>query len=142
MTRTFLDAGILIAVVRGQAKEAARALAILEDPERCFLTSDVLRIEVLSKAISYQRSAGVALYACYVARDQSIPVSAALVAHASLEACACGLAALDALHLTCAKAGGAEECITTENPTQPLFRATGMVITPLILPSLKMSYPT
>jgi len=89
-----------------------------------------------------QRSAGVALYACYVARDQSIPVSAALVAHASLEACACGLAALDALHLTCAKAGGAEECITTENPTQPLFRATGMVITPLILPSLKMSYPT
>src|SRR5215510_1037806 len=69
---TFLDAGILIAVVRGQAKEAARALAILEDPERCFLTSDVLRIEVLSKAISYQRSAGVALYACYVARDEDV----------------------------------------------------------------------
>src|SRR5215475_14995279 len=87
---TFLDAGILIAAVRGQAKEAARALAILEDPERSFLTSDFLRMEVLPKAIYYQRPAEVA------------------------------------------KAGGAEEFITTENPTQPLFRVTGIVITPLI----------
>ena len=134
MTRTFLDAGILIAVVRGQAKEAARALAILEDPERSFLTSDFLRMEVLPKAIYYQRSAEVALYERYFARAQSIPISAALVAQAYLEACACGLAALDALHLTFAKAGGAEEFITTENPTQPLFRATGIVITSLILP--------
>jgi predicted nucleic acid-binding protein len=142
LTRTFLDAGILIAAVRGQAKEAARALAILEDPERSVLTSDFLSMEVLPKAISSQRSAEVALYERYVARAHSIPVSAALVAQASLEACACGLAVLDALHLTCAKAGGAEEFITTDNPTQPLFRATGMVITPLILPSLKMSSPT
>jgi len=134
LTRTFLDAGILIAAVRGQEKEAARALAILEDSERSFLTSDFLRMEVLPKAIYYQRSAEVALYERYFARAQSIPISAALVAQAYLEACACGLAALDALHLTFAKAGGAEEFITTENPTQPLCRATGIVITPLILP--------
>ena len=51
MTRTFLDAGILIAAVRGQEREAAHALAILEDPERSFLTSDFLRMEVLPKAI-------------------------------------------------------------------------------------------
>jgi predicted nucleic acid-binding protein len=134
LTRTFLDAGILIAAVRGQEREAVRALAILEDPERNFLTSDFLRMEVLPKAIYYQRPAEVALYERYFARAQSIPVSAALVAQAYTEACAFGLAALDALHLTFAKAGGAEEFITTEHPTQPLFRVTGIVITPLLLP--------
>jgi predicted nucleic acid-binding protein len=134
LTRTFLDAGILIAAVRGQKEEATRALAILEDPERSFLTSVFLRMEVLPKAIYYQRPAEVALYERYFARAQSISVTEALVAQAHAEACAFGLAALDALHLTFAKAGGAEEFITTENPTQPLFRVTGIAIKPLILP--------
>ena len=111
MTRTFLDAGILIAAVRGQEKEAARALAILEDPERSFLTSDFLRMEVLPKAIYYQRPAEAALYERYFARAQSIPVSEALVAQAYMEACTFGLSALDALHITVAKTGGAEEFI-------------------------------
>ena len=76
MIRTFLDAGILIAAVRGQEREAARALAILEDPERSFLTSAFLRMEVLPKAIYYRRSAEVALYERYFARAQLISVSA------------------------------------------------------------------
>ena len=135
MIRTFLDAGILIAAVRGQEREAARALAILEDPERSFLTSEFLRMEVLPKAIYYQRPAEVALYERYFAKARSIPVSEALIAQAYTEACTFGLLALDALHLTFAKAGGAEEFITTENPTQPLFRVTGIVIKPLILPA-------
>ena len=67
-------------------------------------------------------------------RAQLIPVSEALIAQAYADACTFGLAALDALHLTFAKAGGAEEFITTENPSQPLFRVTGIVVTPLILP--------
>ena len=134
MTRTFLDAGILIAAVRGREEEAARALAILEDSERRFITSVFLRMEVLPKAIYHQRLAEAALYERYFARAQSISVTEALVAQAYAEAYTFGLAALDALHLTFAKAGGAEEFITTENPTQPLFRVTGIVIKPLILP--------
>ena len=133
MTRTFLDAGILIAAVRGQEEEATRALAILEDPERIFVTSDFLRMEVLPKAIYYQRPAEVALYERYFTKAHFIPVSAELVAQAHMEACTFGLSALDALHTTFAKAGGAEEFITTESPTTPLFRVTGMIITPLIL---------
>jgi predicted nucleic acid-binding protein len=134
LIRTFLDAGILIAAVRGQEREAARALAILEDPERSFLTSEFLRMEVLPKAIYYRRPAEVALYERYFARAQLIAASGALISQAFADACTFGLAALDALHLTFAKAGDAEEFITTENPTQPLFRVTGIVVKPLILP--------
>lgn len=131
MTRTFLDAGILIAAVRGREEEAARALAILEDPARSFLTSDFLRMEVLPKAIYHQRPAEVALYERYFSKARLIPVSAALVVQAYTETCTFGLSALDALHVTVAKTNGAAEFITTESPTTPLFRVTGIVITPL-----------
>jgi predicted nucleic acid-binding protein len=134
LIRTFLDAGVLIAAVRGQETEAARALAILEDPERSFVASDFLRMEVLPKALYYQRSAEAALYERFFSRARLIPVSAALVTQAYTEACTFGLSALDALHVTVAKAGGAEELITTERPTTPLFRVTGMIITPFAMP--------
>ena len=132
MTRTFLDAGVLIAAVRGQEDEASRALAILEDPERSFIASDFLKMEVLPKAIYYQRPAEVALYERFFSRARLISVSAALVTQAYTEACTFGLSALDALHVTVAKAGGAEEFITTERTTTPLFRVTGIVITPFL----------
>ena len=132
MTRTFLDAGVLIAAVRGQEAEAARALAILEDPERSFIASDFLKMEVLPKAIYYQRPAEVALYERFFSQARLISVSAALVTQAYTEACTFGLSALDALHVTVAKAGGAEEFITTERTTTPLFRVTGIVITPFL----------
>ena len=130
MTRTFLDAGVLIAAVRGQEEEAARALAMLEAPERSFIASDFLKMEVLPKAIHYQRPAEVALYERFFSQARLIAVSAALVTQAYTEACTYGLSALDALHVTVAKAGGAEDFITTERPTTPLFRVTGMVIIP------------
>jgi predicted nucleic acid-binding protein len=132
LTRTFLDAGVLIAAVRGQEEEAARALAILEAPERTFIASDFLKMEVLPKAIYYQRPAEVALYERFFSKADLIPVSAALVTQAFTEACTFGLSALDALHVTVAKAGGAEEFITTERTTTPLFRVTGLVITPFL----------
>jgi predicted nucleic acid-binding protein len=134
LIHTFLDAGILIAAVRGQEEEAARALAILEDPERRFVATDFLRMEVLPKAIYYQRPAEVALYERFFSKARLIPISAALITQAYTEAYTFGLSALDALHVTVAKAGGAEEFITTERTTTPLFRVTGIVIKPL--PSL------
>jgi len=132
LTRTFLDAGVLIAAVRGQEDEAARALARLEDPERSFIGSDFLKMEVLPKALYYQRPAEVALYERFFSRARLISVSTALVTQAYTEACTFGLSALDALHVTVAKAGGAEEFITTERTTTPLFRVTGIVITPFL----------
>ena len=132
MTRTFLDAGVLIAAVRGQEDEAARALALLEDPERSFIASDFLKMAVLPKALYYQRPAEVALYERFFSKADLIPISAALVIQAYAEACSFGLSALDAFHVTVAKAGGAEEFITTERTTTPLFRVTGIVITPFL----------
>ena len=129
MIRTFLDAGILIAAVRGQEDAAARALALLDDPERHFVASDFLKLEVLPKALYHRRPAEAALYERFFAKARLIPVSPALVALAYREACAFGLSALDALHIAVAKSSGAEAFITTERPGTPLFRVTGLFIT-------------
>ena len=134
MTRTFLDAGILIAAVRGRAEETRRAMAIIGDPDRSFITSKFLRLEVLPKALYYQKPAEAALYERYFTNAQFVPVSESLIDQAHTEAYTFGLAALDALHVTFAKTGGAEEFITTERPTTPLFRVTGLVIKTIILP--------
>jgi hypothetical protein len=42
VTRTFLDAGVLIAAARGSGIIPVRAHAILDDPERTFVTSDYI----------------------------------------------------------------------------------------------------
>ena len=45
------------------------------------------------------------------------------------------LAALDAFHIAAAKSCGVEEFITTERPTAPLFRVTGIIIKTITLPA-------
>jgi hypothetical protein len=51
MKRTFIDTGVLIAAARGQNDFAARAMAILDDPNREFASSIFVKLEVLPKAM-------------------------------------------------------------------------------------------
>ena len=136
MTRTFLDAGVLIAAARGIGIIPVRAHAILDDAARTFVTSEYIRMEVLPKALYHQQSQEVLLYERFFASAvQIVSPSISLLQQAYTEACTSGLAALDALHIAAAKSSGAEEFITTERPTTPLFRVTGIVIKTIMLPS-------
>jgi hypothetical protein len=49
--RTFLDANILIAAHRGEAVQKEAALRILTNPDRFFIASPFLALELLPKAI-------------------------------------------------------------------------------------------
>jgi predicted nucleic acid-binding protein len=130
VTRTFLDTGILIAAARGTGSMAVRAHSILDDPTRTFTTSDYIRLELFPKAIYEQRTLEVRFYTRFFAQVvQMVPYSLALAQQAYAEACACGLAAMDALHIAAAKQSNAAEFITTERATKPLFRVTGIRIT-------------
>jgi predicted nucleic acid-binding protein len=136
VTRTFLDAGVLIAAARGRGIIEARAHAILDDPERTFVTSDYVRMEVLPKTIYHRQNEEALVYERFFSRAaQIILPSPSLLQQAYSEACTFGLSALDALHIAAAKFSGAEEFITTERPTTPLFRVTGIVITTIISPA-------
>lgn len=55
MIRTFFDSGVSIAAARLLDSDAERALKFLEDPNRLFLTSPFVHLEVIPKAIFHQR---------------------------------------------------------------------------------------
>ena len=97
--------------------------------------NETLAKEVLPKAVYFRRAAEVAFYEDFFAAvEQVVPWSTALIQHAYTEACDAGLSGFDALHMAAAKSCGAEEFITTERPTKPLFRVTGIVVTSIVVP--------
>ena len=135
MIRTFLDSGVLIAAARATGVLGTRALALFNDPDRVFVTSAFVRMEIFPKAIYYKRQSEVAFYEDFFADvEQIVPISTPFVDLAYTEACQAGLSGLDALHIAAAKSCGAEEFITTERPTKPLFRVTGIAIKTIALP--------
>jgi predicted nucleic acid-binding protein len=129
MIRTYLDAGVLIAAARGKAPIAIRALEILDDPNRQFVSSIFLKLEVLPKAIFYENSSEAQFYEAVL--DSVIywaDSNDSIVEQAYREACAFGLAALDALHVAAAASAGADELVTTEKSNKPIHRTQSVKI--------------
>ena len=122
-TLTYIDSGVLIFAAQGTADAAALALPFLTDPNREFVTSDYVRLEVLPKAVFHKRTAEVEFYDVFFKMNaRSIPTSERLLADALEEACKTGINGLDAVHIACAVFAGAEEFITTEKSRKPIHR--------------------
>lgn len=131
-TRTFLDSAVLIAAARGTNAVATKALAVLDDPSRSFVTSDFVRLEVLPKPLYHKRTKEADFYEEFFnAAEHHVSSSASLVEDAYSEATTAGLSAVDALHVAAAKHVDADEFITGENPSKPLFRVKDIKLTSL-----------
>ncbi len=123
MIRTFCDAGVLIAAARAVGRDGERALQLLEEPDRTFLTSPFVRLEVLPKAVFYKKRLERLLYERYFDSATWFRDVAKIEAVAQEEAAKAGLGAMDALHLAAAYLSNAEEFITTENPVRVIHRS-------------------
>ena len=123
MITTYIDSGVLIAAARGDAELSMLALPYLADPNREYITSDYVRLEVLPKAVFHKRIEEAAFYnEFFQFNARSIPASNALLEYALNEGCDTGIHGLDAVHIACAVFAGAEEFITSEKPTTPIHR--------------------
>jgi hypothetical protein len=122
----------LIAAARGTQPFAGKALALLEDSQREFITSEYLRMEILPKPIFFRMVEEVALYEEFF-RSASLllPFHTEHLQQSFEVACRFGLSAFDALHLTAATVSGYQELLTWEWPTSPLFRATSIRVVSL-----------
>jgi hypothetical protein len=122
--RTFLDSGVLIAAARGTDDTALLALQILDDPDRKFVSSVFVKLEVLPKAIYNGFREEAAFYQSFFENDVEIWVSLSndLTKLAQQQAEKFGLSALDSLHVAAAISAGADEFVTTEKPGKPLHR--------------------
>ena len=124
MRLTFVDAGVLIAAARGCSEQAARAMEILDDPDREFAASPFLRLEVLPQATFNKRPAEAAFYDAFFSAVSRWATDLPAITEAALtEASHCGVEAMDALHVAAAASVGADELITSEKPSRSIHRA-------------------
>jgi predicted nucleic acid-binding protein len=132
MTRTFLDSGALIAAVRRDPAFEDRIDRLILDPDRLFVSSVFVRLEVLPKPVYHKQPRQVTwLEQFFRSLVGWVDASPGLTAQAENIARRHGLSALDALHVAAAIAPGADELITTERPTKPLHRARGVRVVAL-----------
>jgi predicted nucleic acid-binding protein len=129
LTLTFIDAGVLIAAVRGTPAIARTAIEILDDDQRTFASSDFVRLEVLPKPLFHRKTEESAFYEAFFAAvtdwarwDDSLLQEAFSLASRS------GLSALDALHAAAAISVGADEIVTTEKAGRPIHRISELHI--------------
>jgi hypothetical protein len=124
MIRTFFDSGVLIAVARSLDPDAERALRILGDPNRVFLTSPFVYLEVVPKAIFFKKRLERSFYDRYFKNAVWFREVDKIEALAQTEAAKAGLGAMDALHLAAAHLSRADEFITTEKPNKAIHRSS------------------
>lgn len=123
MILTYLDTGVLIAAFRGENIIAEKALVILEDNQRLFISSDILKLELLPKPTFHKKELELSFYqAFFDIAYQHLEISPYLIQQAMILASEHGLAACDALHIAIANYAGAQEFITTERPEKPFFK--------------------
>ncbi len=132
MIRTYVDANLLIIAFRGNDAGVAAALQVLDDTQRVFVSSAFLRLEILRKPLFYKRDDEILFMETFCARvNDWVTVDNALVQQALSLAADHDLGAMDALHLAAALIGKAEEFVTLEKPSKPLFRVPGLRVTSL-----------
>ncbi len=127
MIRTDVDAGVLIAAGRGKGPGAVPDLVLLDDPDRVFVSSVFVRLEVLPKAIYHRRQEEAAIDRAFFDRvsARAGPLDR-VVAEAEQEAGRSGLNGLDALHVAAAVVLRADELVTTERSGKPIHPVTGV----------------
>lgn len=105
---------------------------VLNDPERVLVGSDMLRLEIMPKALYFGRDVESRFYSSYFELlDTLVPTTPQLVVTAEELAMGSGLAAMDALLVAAAKEAKADEFITFEKPDKPMFRVEGISIVSL-----------
>ena len=118
--RTFLDSGVLIAGARGDEQAAA----ILDDPNRFFLSSPFIRHELCPKALFNRRHEEYRWYQEYFQNAVMFADVRLILERAGREAAKSGLSAMDSLHIAAAHLLKADEFITTENPRKSIYRTS------------------
>jgi predicted nucleic acid-binding protein len=136
MTRTFIDAGVLIAAARGQHALSLLALAALDDPDREFASSVFVQLEVLPKALFHRQEAETEFYQAFFAAVKHWAAPQKVCRIALELASESGLSAIDALHVAAASVVDAEELITTEGSTKPLHRTRRVKVISIVPTSI------
>jgi predicted nucleic acid-binding protein len=129
---TFVDASVLIYCIRKSTPETRdrkrRAMQVIGDPDREFVASEFLRLEVTPLSYFHNKSREIAFLELFFQGIKQWIDTQGLIKPAYDLACRYGLGAFDALHLTAAQSVNAE-FVSGEKPTKPIYKAYAHVST-------------
>jgi predicted nucleic acid-binding protein len=120
--RTFLDAAVLITAFQGRSEHALQALSLVNDPNREFISSAYLKLELLPQPTWHRRQSEIQFYETYFAHATHYIPATEELAEALKYAGTYGLEAMDALHVAAARKASADVFVTIEKPQKPLYR--------------------
>lgn len=102
---------------------------VLDDPDREFVASPFLRLEVLPQSIFNNREAEREFYEAFFSSVSHWATDLEAITNIALrEASANGVEAMDALHVAAAASVGASELITTEKRSRSIHRARAVLV--------------
>ena len=123
--KTFIDSGVLITGWRGQIAPRMKALTILSESNRQFISSPFVQLEVLPKAEYYKNQDELEFYAeFFQSVNHWVQDCDLITKEGLLISKRFGLNALDALHIAAAVIGSADEFVTAERITSPFSRVS------------------
>jgi predicted nucleic acid-binding protein len=128
LKRTYVDACLLIAAFKSQGELGRRALDVLDDPGRLLIVSDAVWLEVMPKPQFHRQQAEAAFYETIFERAQRRLWCVETLHQAYRLASLHGIAAMDAIHVAIAMEADAEEFVTAEKPTKPMFRVPSLLV--------------
>jgi hypothetical protein len=118
MKRTYVDAGVLVQAARGVDGLSRPAIEILCETDREFVSSVLVRLEVLPMA---QSPSEIEFYETYF-KQVAIwaPIDPHLLTTAVEEARTSGVSPLEAMHVVMAASTGCHELVTAEKKDTPI----------------------
>jgi predicted nucleic acid-binding protein len=129
---TFVDASVLIYCIRKTTPETRdrkrRAIQVIGDPDREFIASEFLRLEVMPLSYFLNKSREIAFLEQFFRGITQWVNASGLIKPAYELACRYGLGALDALHVAAAQQADAE-FVSGEKTTKPIYTAYARVST-------------
>jgi len=136
MTRTYLDTNILIAAFQGGKDDSyRRIMEVLNEPQRQWVVSDFLALELLPKPTFYRREEEVAFMQTFLQNASlHIAASSEVVQKAIYVASSYDVAPMDALHVAAAWEAQVDEFLTLEKPSHPICRVREIPIRSLFSP--------
>ena len=125
MVRTYVDSCVLIAAFHGNHRRSIEAIAVLDDPKRTWITSDYVKLETLPKPLfTGHKKEAEFMQAFFDTAHERVPSSDPLTSASVKLAAQHDLKAMDALHVSAALHGKAEQFVTLEKRRKPLGRVT------------------
>lgn len=129
LRKTYVDSGVLITAFQGIQLASLRANAILNSSDREFLSSQFVKLEILPKTVYHKQQDEAEFYETFFDAVSHWVVDVEQVTQTAYQlASTYGLAAMDALHVAAALLLKADDLVTTEKPTKPMYRVTEIQI--------------